>query len=60
MHPISNGEIGPIPGGSEVKNPPTSAGDLDLILGLGRSPRKGNGNPLQYSFLGNPIDSRVW
>jgi len=30
------------------------------ILGLGRSPGEGNGNPLQYSCLGNPTDSRVW
>ena len=33
-----------------------NAGDLGLILGLGRSPGGGNGNPLQYSCLGNPID----
>ena len=37
MHPISNGEIGPIPGGSEVKNPPTSAGETGLTSDLGRS-----------------------
>ena len=36
------------PGGSVVKNPPASAEDLSSILGLGRSPGKGNGNPLQY------------
>ena len=41
------------PGGSVVKNPPTNAGD---VLGLGRSPGEENGNPLQYSFLGNPTD----
>ena len=33
-----------------------SAGDTGLIPGLGRSPGEGNGNPLQYSFLGNPMD----
>ena len=33
-----------------------SAGDLSLIPGLGRSPRKGNGNPLQYSRLENSMD----
>ena len=36
------------PGGSAVKNLPTKAGDAGLILGLGRSPGEGNGNPLQY------------
>ena len=37
-----------------VKNPP--AGDLGLIPGSERPPGEGNGNPLQYSFLGNPMD----
>ena len=42
-----------------VKNPPAKAGDagdIGLIPELGRSPGEGNGNPLQYSFLGNPMD----
>ena len=42
-----------------VKNPPTNAGDLgdtDLIPGSGRSPGEGDGNLLQYSCLGNPMD----
>ena len=39
-----------------VKNPPVKAGDMGLIPGLGRSPGKGNGNPLQYSCLENPMD----
>ena len=39
-----------------VKNPPASAGDMGSIPGSGRSPREGNGNPLQYSYLGNPMD----
>ena len=46
-----------------VKNPPASAGDLvdaGLIPGLGRSPRAGNGNPLQYSCLENPMDRGAW
>ena len=34
-----------------VKNPPANAGDMGLILGLGRSPGEGNGNPCQYSFF---------
>ena len=47
------------PGGSVVKNPPASAGnmgDTDSIPGSGRSPEGGNGNPLQYSCLENPMD----
>ena len=48
------------PGGSVVKNPPANAGDLGLILGSGRSPGEGNGNPLQYSCLGNPMDRGAW
>ena len=46
-----------------VKNPPAKAGDVKdtgLISGLGRSPREGNGNPLQYSCLGNPMDRGDW
>ena len=39
-----------------VKHLPTIAGDLGLIPGLGRSPGEGNGNPLQYSCLENPMD----
>ena len=42
------------PGDSVVKNLPAKAGDEDSIPGLGRSPEGGNGNPLQYSCLGNP------
>ena len=39
-----------------VKNPPANAGDMSLIPGLERFLREGNGNPLQYSCLGNPMD----
>ena len=46
------------PGGSVVKNP-ASVGDMSLILGLGRS-GEGNGNSLQYSCLGNPMDREAW
>ena len=48
-----------IPGGSVLKNLPTSAGyakDPRSIPSLGRSPGKGVGNPLPYSWLGNPVD----
>ena len=48
------------PGGSVVKNPPVNAGHLGLIPGSGRSPGGGNGNPLQYSCLGNSMDGGVW
>ena len=48
------------PGGSEVKASACNAGDLGLILGSGRSPGEGNGNPLQYSCLENPMDRGAW
>ena len=50
-------------GGTVVKNPPANAGntrDSGLIPGLGRSPGEGNGNPLQYSCLENPMDRGAW
>ena len=47
-------------GGSVVKNPPANAGDIGLILGLERLPREGNGNPVQYSCLENPMDRGAW
>ena len=43
-----------------VNNPPASAGDMGLIPRLERSPAEGNGNPLQYSCLGNPMDRGAW
>ena len=48
------------PGGSEVKASAPSAGDLGSIPGSGRSPGEGNGNPLQYSSLENPMDGEAW
>ena len=51
------------PGGSMVKNLPTNSGDtgdMGLIPGLERSSGGGNGNPLQYSCLENPMDRRAW
>ena len=50
-------------GGAVVKNPPANAGDarnVGLIPGLGRSPGEGNGNPLQYPCLENPIRGIWW
>ena len=49
-------ERGAFPGGSLVKNLLASAGDMGSISGWGRSPGEGNGNPFQYSCLGNPMD----
>ena len=51
------------PGDAVVKNPPANAGDardVSWIPGSGRSPGGGNGNPLQYSCLGNPMDRGAW
>ena len=48
------------PGGSVVKNPPASAGDMGSIPGSGKFPGEGNGNPLQYSCLGKPTDREAW
>ena len=48
------------PGGSEVKVSAHNAGDLGSIPGLGRSPGEGNGNPLQYPCLENPMDGGAW
>ena len=44
------------PGGLVAKNLPANAGDLGLIPGLERTPGEGNGNPLPYSCLENPMD----
>ena len=49
-----------ISGGSVVENLPANTGDPRLIPGLGRSPGEGNGNPLQYSGLGNPMNRGAW
>ena len=43
-----------------VKNPPANTGDVGLIPGSRRSPGEGNGNPLQYSCLENPVDRGAW
>ena len=47
-------------GGSVVKNLPANTGNAGLIPGLGRSHGYGNGNPFQYSCLGNPMDRGAW
>ena len=43
-----------------VKNLPANAGDAGMIPGSRRSPGEGNGHPLQYSYLGNPMDKGAW
>ena len=51
------------PGDASGKGPAASAGDArdtGLILGLGRYPGGGHGNPLQYSCLENPMDRETW
>ena len=48
------------PGGSDSKASVYNAGDPGSIPGLGRSPVEGNGNPLQYSSLGNLMDRATW
>ena len=48
------------PAGSVVKNLPANAGNTGLVPGWGRSPGEGNGKPLQYSCLENPMDRGAW
>ena len=55
-NPISAG----LPSGSAVRNLPANVGDVGSISGLERSPGGGNGNPLLYSCLENPMDRGAW
>ena len=48
-----------IPGDPDSKESACNAGDAGSITGLGRSPGEGNGNPFQYSCLGNPMDGEA-
>ena len=48
------------PGGSLAKNSPVSAGDMGSVPESGRFPGEGNGSPLQYSCLGNPMGREAW
>ena len=57
---VQNLKIQDFPGGSDGKASVYNAGDLGLIPGLGRSPGGGNGNPLQYYCLENPMDRGAW
>ena len=59
----SGNKVRASPAALVVKNPPADAGDIrdqSSVPGLGRSPRRRNGNPLQYSCLGNPRDRGAW
>ena len=63
MDPVLFITIVGFPGGSVVRHLPANAGDTgdaDLIPGSRRSPGEGNGNPLQYSCLANPMDRGAW
>jgi len=55
-----NTSVWGFPGGSGCKESACNARDPGSISGLGRSPGEGNGNPLQYSCLENPIDRGAW
>ena len=48
------------PSGLAVKKPPAKAGEAGWIPGLGRFPKEGNSNPLQYSCLENSMDRGAW
>ena len=54
------GDSGGFPGGSDSKASVYNVRDLGSIPGLGRFPGEGNGNPLQYSCLENPMDRGAW
>ena len=58
--PREKASLGGFPSGSEVKASASNEEDLGSIPGLGRSPGEGNGNPLQYSCLENPMDREAW
>ena len=57
---LANAPTSDFPSGSDGKVPAYNAGDLGSIPGSGRSPGDGNGNPLQYSCLENPMDEGTW
>ena len=56
----SRGRTQGFPGGSDGKEFACNAADLGLIPGSGRFPQEGNGNPLQYSCLENPMNRGAW
>ena len=58
VHPLDGYEL--FPGSSTGKESSCNAGDLGSTPGSRRSPGEGNGNPLHYSCLENPMDGRAW
>ena len=56
---LTNNTMG-VPGSSVVKNSPVNARDTGLIPGWERFSGEGNGNPLQYFYLKNPMDRGAW
>ena len=58
--PHTSYKVMDFPGGSDGKASACNAGDPGSIPGSGRSPGEGNGNPLQYSCLENPMDGGAW
>ena len=60
MTPLSTFSVLGFPGGSDGKESACNAGDLGLNPALGRSPGEGNGYPLQYSGMENPMDRGAW
>ena len=59
-HHLGTTDLWVCPGRSDSKEPDCNAGDPGSIPGLGRSPGEGNGYPLQYSCLENPMDREAW
>ena len=57
---MNNIVVSNFPGGSDGKASAYNAGDLGSIPGSERSPREGNGTPLQYSCLENPMQRAAW
>ena len=60
MYSLKNNKAGGFQGGSVVKSLPANSWAMDLIPGSGPSPGEENGDSLQYSSLGNPIDRGAW
>ena len=60
VHKVSKSWTQGLPCGSEVKVSASNVGDPGSIPGSGRYPGEGNGNPLQYSCLENPMDGEAW
>ena len=60
LSPVLYNTVYVVPSGSTSKETACNAGDPSPIYGLGRSPGEGNGNPLQYSCMKNPMDRGAW